>query len=349
MASSGRMPRDETGWVTMMIANIDVSGPDEAFWLANDRLRLGVVPALGGRLLSLQLDGRELLYRNEALIDDRLHRLDDSALPALDATMASWRNYGGDKTWPAPQGWSGPAEWAGPPDPVLDSGPYEPVMSVEDERLTLTMTSAADPRSGLQVTRTIVLGVDSLQFELHQQFTAVLRPVRWAIWNVLQLRADPSGDVRDGWYAEVVDRPGSVIELLSGNGFPAHRITDGVVFVPCQDVVGKLGIPGATGRLATWVDGVAVTQRFSPAPSAADADYPDSGSRAEIWLECPLAEGLAHLGGLDPPARIIESEVLGPMVELAQGESTSLIVVVGVTTEFVPARWVGDDNSAGTV
>ncbi|MET3807949.1 hypothetical protein ABIB25_004976 [Nakamurella sp. UYEF19] len=322
-----------------MIAEVDVSGPDAVFWLSNERLRLGVVPALGGRLLSLQWNHRELLYRNEVLIDDRLHRLDDSALPALDRTMASWRNYGGDKTWPAPQGWSGAAEWAGPPDPVLDSGPYEPVLAIEDERLALVMTSAPDPRSGLQVTRTIVLVPDSLEFELHQQFTAVLRPVRWAVWNVLQLRADPSGDVRDGWYAEVVHRPGSVIELLSGNGFPSYRITERVVFVPCQDVVGKLGVPGATGRLATWIDGVAVTQRFWPAPWADDGDYPDRGSRAEIWLECPLAERLAHLGGLDPPARIIESEVLGPMVALAQGESTSMTVVVGVTSDFVPAGW----------
>ena len=34
----------------------------------------------------------------------------------------NWKNYGGAKTWPAPQGWDGEGQWPGPPDPVLDSG-----------------------------------------------------------------------------------------------------------------------------------------------------------------------------------------------------------------------------------
>ncbi|QNK82690.1 DUF4380 domain-containing protein [Nakamurella sp. PAMC28650] len=317
-------------------ADLDTSGPDQVFWLSNGRLTLGIVPALGGRLLSLQFGGRELLYRNAELIDHRLHRRDASLRPPVDVTMASWRNYGGDKTWPAPQGWSGPAQWPGPPDPVLDSGPYVPTLTLADDSVTLAMTSAPDRRSGLQITRTVRLRAGSVEYELRQRFEAVDRPVRWAIWDVLQLRAESSGDPRDGWYATVVDSPDSAIELLSGNGFPAHSIADGVMVVPFQEIVGKLGVPGASGRVATWLDGVAVTQRFSVVEGA---EYPDRGSRAEIWLECPLPHPLAHLGGLDPPARIIESEVLGPLITLMPGESTSSNVVVGVTTEFVPATW----------
>ncbi len=41
-----------------------------------------------------------------------------------DGTLAAWKNYGGDKTWPAPQGWETDDQWHGPPDPVLDSGRY---------------------------------------------------------------------------------------------------------------------------------------------------------------------------------------------------------------------------------
>ena len=40
-----------------------------------------------------------------------------------DGSIAAWKNYGGGKTWPAPQGWDRPDQWHGPPDPVLDTGP----------------------------------------------------------------------------------------------------------------------------------------------------------------------------------------------------------------------------------
>lgn len=305
---------------------IDSSGPDDVYWLSNRRLTLGLVPALGGRLLSFQLDGRELLYRNPRLLDDHLHRLDDRHLPPLDGTLASWRNYGGDKTWPAPQGWSGPAEWAGPPDPVLDSGCYQADLVESGYGATLTMTSADDLRSGLRLSRTLALPGDSTEFTLEHRFTAVDRPVEWAIWNILQLCGDPSGDPTEGWYAEVDSRPNPVIRLLSGNGFPRYKVTGGVVFVPCQPMVGKLGVPGATGRISTLVAGVEVYQRFSP---DTQANYTDRGSRAEIWLECPLEDGLAHLGGLKPDTFIIESEVLGPLVLLKPGQSAELIVTLG--------------------
>ncbi len=316
-------------------AHVDESGPDQVFWMSNRRVTLGFVPALGGRLLSFQLDGRELLYRNPSLLDDRLHRRAPDGLPPADGTLSSWRNYGGDKTWPAPQGWSGPAEWPGPPDPVLDSGCYQADLETGNDELRLTMVSAPDPGTGLQISRTVTLTADATEFPVHQWFTCVGRPVRWAIWNVLQLRGDPSGDAADGWYAEIDDRPDAVIELLSGNGFPRFSITDGVVFVPLQKVVGKLGLPGATGRLSTVIDGIEVCQRFAPEISA---DYPDRGSRAEIWLECPLDEGLAHLGGLKPDAYVLETEVLGPLTALEPGESSELTVTIS-------ARRVDDDEA----
>jgi hypothetical protein len=43
-----------------------------------------------------------------------------------------------------------------------------------------------------------------------------------------------------------------------------------------------------------------------------------------VWLEYPLHAPLAHLGGLRPPDRIVECEVLGPLRRLAPGGSTSL-------------------------
>ncbi|MCQ0020724.1 hypothetical protein [Actinomadura madurae] len=93
----------------------DASGPYEVVWLDNGTLRLGIVPALGGRLLSLVHDGEELLWRNPALLDGRLHPVGGHRPERTSGPMANWCNYGGDKTWPAPQGWSSPGSGPGRP------------------------------------------------------------------------------------------------------------------------------------------------------------------------------------------------------------------------------------------
>ncbi|MGA6161367.1 DUF4380 domain-containing protein [Amycolatopsis magusensis] len=305
----------------MTAPRIEESG--EVLWLDNGLLRLGLVPQLGGRLLSLAVPGGpELLWRNDELLSGGLETR--SGHHPHGGSLGDWLNYGGDKTWPAPQGWSGPGEWAGPPDPVLDSGRYQAVTAVTDDAVTVTLTSGDDPRTGLRLSREFVLerGRRGYTLELTARNTAD-RPVRWALWNVTQLAADGPGQ------AEVAGPP-EVVGLLAGTGFPAWERAGDRVRVPHQDVVGKLGFPAATGLLTHVGAGGTLTQAFAVADGA---EYPDQGSRAEIWTECPLPAPLAELGDLDPPARIVEIEVLGPLTTLAPGEETGLTIDCTVEAE----------------
>ncbi len=112
--------------------------------LDNGLVRLGFVPALGGRLLSVQVGGREFLWRNSSYVDAALLPVGGHVFAPNAGRMGDWVNYGGDKTWPAPQD-----QWAGPPDPVLDSGPY----TVDQAPGAVTLTSGLDPRTGLRITR----------------------------------------------------------------------------------------------------------------------------------------------------------------------------------------------------
>ena len=64
-----------------------------------------------------------------------------------------------------------------------------------------------------------------------------------------------------------------------------------------------------------------LTQRFDVTEGA---DYPDSGSAAQVWLEAPVRQALEHLGGLCPVDRVTEVEALGPLTELAPGERMAL-------------------------
>lgn len=284
-------------------------------WLDNGVVRLGFVPAVGGRLLSFRYRGTELLWRDRVLLDDDLAPVGDHVLAPNDGRMGDWVNYGGDKTWPAPQGWDGPDQWAGPPDPVLDSGPY--TVDLTDG---VTLTSGADPRTGLRLTRHFRLRPQGYVLDL----TAVnqsKRRVRWALWNVTQFPG--GGDV----VVALRDHPSPVVDLVAGTGNPRWSRVDGGALVPAQDVVGKLGFPGAAGTLSYTLDGLRTTFTFAVDPAAT---YPDRGSPVEVWLEHPLPQPLAALGDLDPPAHIVECEVLGPLTDLAPGASSALTITVDV-------------------
>jgi hypothetical protein len=275
-------------------------------WLERGDLRLGLVPELGGRLLSVRHRGVELLWRDTELLDDDLR----GEYAPNAGRMGDWVNYGGDKTWPAPQGWDGPDQWPGPPDPILDSGPYTAVVDGD----TVTMTSAPDPRTGLRFTRAITILDDGYELRLTAGNTSSRR-VRWALWNVTQL---PGG----GSITAGLRRP-DVVALVAGTGTPEYTVDGDRLVVPAQDVVGKLGVPGTAG----WVTYGPLTLSFDVHPSG---EYPDRGSPLEIWLEHPLPAPLAELGGLNPPARIVELEVLGPVTTLVPGGRSELVIRAAV-------------------
>lgn len=329
----------------------DRSGPYEVIRIGNGPLRLALVPALGGRLLSARRHGTEFLYRNPRLLDDKLHPVDGRRPEPVGGPMSQWRNFGGDKSWPAPQGWSGPAEWAGPPDPVLDSGEY----TVRVDRgvhsavpdgpgaVTATMTSGDDPRTGLRITRAVTLLPGRSAYRLDIRLDNTSHAVRqWAPWNVTQLCAGTAGETgAPGVYVGDTGEAAPV-PLIAGNAHPAvEPAAPGVLRVPAQDVVGKVGFPGASGFLAAVGSAGTMTQRYAVTDGG---DYPDSGSRAEVWLECPLDEPLAHLGGLRPVDRVVEMEALGPLARLEPGGHTELRLDVGFGSGTAPITGVDEDG-----
>ena len=122
-----------------------------ALHLDNGLVSAMVVPDLGGRVLQFWLGAHPFLFVNRHLAGKLFTPEENWG----DGTIASWKNYGGNKTWPAPQGWSGPDTWAGPPDPVLDSGRFR-TLAAEPGRAVVQ--SPPDPRTGLQITRELILG-----------------------------------------------------------------------------------------------------------------------------------------------------------------------------------------------
>ncbi|WP_017569789.1 hypothetical protein [Nocardiopsis halotolerans] len=323
----------------------DGSGAHELIVLDNGVLRLTAAPSLGGRIVSVRHRGHEHLYRNPRLLGEDLQPVEGAVLGPVDGPMSVWNNVGGDKTWPAPQGWDGPGEWAGPPDPVLDSGPYTAgVETAPDGSAVLTLTSGDDPRTGLRLIRRLTLEPESAAYQLLLEAVNVSDTVRrWALWNVTQLSGEPGdGDDARGVYVGVEGEGPHTVPLVEGDGHPrVARHTSSVVRVPRQDVVGKVGFPTATGWLADVGAQGTLTQRFAVREGE---PYPDRGSRAQVWLEYPVARPLEHLGDLRPVDRVTECEALGPLTELAPGRGTALGVEFGFGSGTGPVVEVTPDG-----
>ena len=311
----------------MPLATVDSGDPDLPLLRAdNGTLQLTFLPSVGGRLLSIVASGRELLWRNPDYFDADFRVVRRrSAWARLDGSFSSWANIGGSKTWPAPQGWAGEGEWAGPPDDVLDAGAWSiDVAESETGDMTVVMTSPEDQRSGLRITRRFEIPVAGAEFRQLITFTNVSdRPITWAIWEVCQVdTADGAGLSGAKAAIEVdVDGESTTINLGDYRGDLAVEHVDGSLIVPIQDVVAKRGFPSASGRIAYRGPHGGLEIHFEPDP---DADYPDDGSRAEIWMQSPQDSPIAELSGLHPDAYLAELEVLSPRSMMRPGESRDL-------------------------
>ena len=296
---------------------VDFQGWD-ALRLDNNLVTAHLVPEIGGRLLQFALGGHPFLFSNRSLDGRRFTPEEHQG----DGSLLSWKNYGGDKTWPAPQGWDGAGQWPGPPDNVLDSGPYEAGSDACGDRVSVTMRSAADARTGLRIERKLGLGAGSSRLQLDLAFENISqREVRWSIWDIAQLDCEASGS--DCWLYVPVDpdeeRPW---HLLFGeeNSQLQPDFRPGLFALNYQGIVGKIGLRSPGGWLA-FADQRAEQVLCMQFPHEPEAEYPDGGATVECWTEMP---GVPTPLPIDSPGHILEAEVLGPLRTLQPGERSEL-------------------------
>ena len=102
-----------------------------------------IVPAIG-RIMQFQFAGEPGPFWENRALDGELHP----------PRATNWINFGGDKTWPAPEaGWPKPfGGWL--PPAAFDSLPVE----AKIERDQVTLISPVDPDYGIRVVRRVYLG-----------------------------------------------------------------------------------------------------------------------------------------------------------------------------------------------
>ncbi|WP_133767315.1 hypothetical protein [Amnibacterium kyonggiense] len=275
-----------------------------------------VLPALGGRLISLRHSSREFLWHDPSLLDDAFRpRVPVTPQPA-GSPMESWQNWGGDKSWPAPQA-RGIADvgWHGPPDDVFDGGVYE-VLDRRSED-TIRLRSAVDARTGLQQTRTIVLTDVGARIKTTITNRST-QPRTFAPWEVMQVAVDVEDETNGAIEVECAGGC-RVAELVRWWGHVRIARKRDAVSIGFGDAVAKLGFPDATGRVrCRFADGARLALSFTPSPVA-----PESAP-FQLWLQTPLARAPEDSGGWRPMHRLIELEPVGALTDLAPGESASV-------------------------
>ena len=154
--------------------------------LANGLVQVFVVPKIGGRIIQMRLGEEPFLYINPRLRGQVFP-------PEQNGPDSGWKNYGGSKVWPAPQGWSSDEEWPGPPDPILDGSPFDCRIAEESPASSaIHLTSPHDEYTGLTFSREIRIFRGSAEVQIsHTMKNTSRRPVRWSIWQVTQHDAHP--------------------------------------------------------------------------------------------------------------------------------------------------------------
>lgn len=154
----------------------DIYGWKGYVWESGD-ISVGLVPQLGGRIMSLKFRGQELFFVQEK------HRGETFDLSQLagNKKQFGFRVWGGDKTWLSPE-----KSWIEKIPPLdLDAGPYG--FSFDEKACRATMISPVCRETGLRITREVVW-VEADRFVLKETMKNESQvPVKRGIWNVTQI------------------------------------------------------------------------------------------------------------------------------------------------------------------
>ena len=273
------------------IEHITYHGWKNALRMRNERAEVVVVPEIG-RVMSFRfLDGENVFWEDRAL-DGKYG----------DVSGKEWVNFGGDKTWPAPQAdWPKVGKRGWPPPPAFDQMPV--TATTEGDKILLT--SAIDPWFGIRTKRVLELHASLPRLTIKTTYEKVEgAPLKAGVWIITQLK-DPVLVVaplpEKTRFAEGFDRQ-------SAENLPTDlMVTNGLVSMrrhPTKST--KIGTDAGT---LLWVGDKTMVKIDSP--RIADAGYPDNGSSAEVYTN----------GG--ETWKYVELEMLGPVADLKPGDTLS--------------------------
>ncbi|MBS1851163.1 MAG: hypothetical protein JST79_09650 [Acidobacteria bacterium] len=315
--------------------------------ISNPWVQLVVVPPNGGRLMQVTFHGHDFLFVNPKLAGKRLPPTEDQ-----------WLNYGGDKIWLLPEGDDDEQHWRGNSD-LIDAGEFSFRTVSGESGCGLELTGPPDPRTGVQISRTIRLEPDSPHIAFHAVMKNVSgHPLEWSMQSVSQYdTSDPqkrSERNREIWGFTPANPASAYLNRYHVRTGPAENPSasvreDGLFTVHYSHLAAEFWVDSPAGWLAV-VDGssrYAMVERFR---YEEQKPYPGKASII-FWTNGPSlrfdGEGAASLAtGQEASPFYMEAEINSPLCRLYPGESCDL------RTDWYPTR-AGQEfqgiSDAGTI
>jgi hypothetical protein len=298
----------------VVVHNADYHGL-KAITLRNRSALVTVVPKTG-RILSFQLCDHKKCNDNPIWNNPQLGA-------GLKADDEGWANYGGDKSWPAPQSdWPKITGKGWPPPVGFDHMPF--VASTKGSMLILT--SPVDPSYGIRVRRTISLDENKPVLHVETEYEKVSgAAVDVSVWTITQLNSPErgyillpeSGKIPGGFTKPPHDSP---------NGpYPFEDVTvRGRLLSFTRDPKTKRKL-GSDGDRLLWVGKTQTLLIEHNAQAKSDARYPDD-CHSQIYTN---PDELPY----------VEYELFSPLKNMKGGDTASLSV-----TYRLAKRTTGDDT-----
>jgi hypothetical protein len=277
-----------TGEKPATIARITYHGWEDAFRLRSESAEVIVVPQIG-RVMSFRLlDGENVFWEDRTLDGKR-----------GDVSGKEWINFGGDKTWPAPEAeWSrytGRKQWM--PPAAFDAMPIQAALTNNK----VVLTSPVDPHYGVRTIRRVQLSGSHLRIDTTYERVSG-GPSKIGVWVITQFKepvaiyalADRHSIFTNGYFQfgnepwPQLRRQGEHLEVTR-DPKASHKMgsdTDRLMWVGEKEtcVVSSLRVSGA--------------------------EYPDRGASAEVYTN-------------PDPKKYIELELLGPLSLMKPGDRIS--------------------------
>ncbi|MEL6459535.1 MAG: DUF4380 domain-containing protein [Cyanobacteria bacterium J06621_15] len=276
----------------MTITKINYQGWSDSYILSNSQVEAVIVPAIG-RIMQFRFPGEENAFWEDSQIYGKIPN----------PKSEEWDNFGGDKTWPAPQSkWEDITKVSWPPPDTFDSVPVQ----IKAEKNELTLISEVDPFYGIRFRRKISLEPNQPIMNITTTFEKVEGDAQQvSVWTITQLKepvsvfaAIPQNSIFPQGYNKQSDN------------LPANlKVEDGILSLTRdENRASKIGSDAST---LLWM-GENIAVRMD-SPRIEKAVYPDNNSNSEIYTNYN-------------PKAYIELEFLSPLQTLEVGETMELTV-----------------------
>lgn len=273
------------------IGKVSYRGWSDSLVIGNGQVEAVIVPAIG-RVMQLRFvgEGDGPFWENTELFGK-----------PLDPVSTTWGNFGGDKTWPAPQSnWPKVTPRSWPPPQAFDSMPVNAQIKENGQSAEIELVSPIDPHYGIRTRRLIRLDPKRPQMTITTTYEkAEGQSVNVGVWIITQLK-DPE--------AVFIPLPKNPIfaegYTKQSRELPADLKRDGQLLSLKRSakVSTKIGTDAST---LVWIGEKHIVRIDSS--RVANAAYPDQGSSAEVYTNVD-------------PLKYVELEMLGPLSQMKVGD-----------------------------